>query len=234
MRTDTNGKIERKQWLFMPSSEISSVIRSLTSRISIVGCALLTLTSIARAGDISKNPSVLLAGERLFLANVEGGNSDELLNEYIRKDETFDNWKVLFALRRVHTTNGVNEVVARWKAYLTQVNSPGLKVHEEEGSSPNDRRFMLAIRPPGDAYLETDELRFIPAPGGNGVIYYQAAVRVVRADESEVTQGLAKQAAFAEALNSLSVTPVEKMPDQTTQPASPAVTPSPKQPLHQP
>ena len=179
--------------------------------------ALATILLPALAEDISKNPGVSLANEKLFLANVEGGGSDVLLNEYIRTNETFDNWTVLFAVRRVPTTNGVSDVVARWKTYLAQVNSPGLKVKEEEGSAATDRRFMLAIRPPGDAYLETDELRFIPAPGGKGVIYYQAAIRVNPKSESEIKQGLIKQAAFAEALKSISVTPVEKMPGQTNQ-----------------
>ena len=169
-------------------------------RILTIMFLLSAMASAATADDISKNPSLSVAGERLFLANVEGGGSDVLLNEYIRKDETFDNWKVLFAVRRVQTTNGVSDVVMRWKSYLAQVNSPGLKIKEEDGSSANDRRFMLAIRPPGDAYLETDELRFVPTSDGKGVVYYQASVRLNPKSESEVKQGLIKQVAFAEAL----------------------------------
>jgi hypothetical protein len=187
-------------------------------RILTIVFLFLAADSIATADDISKNPSVSLAGEKLFLANVEGGGSDVLLNEYIRKDETFDNWKVLFAVRRVQTTNGVGDVVKRWKTYLAQVNSPGLKLKEEEGSGANDRRFMLAIRPPGDAYLETDELRFVPASDGKGVVYYQASVRINPKNETEVKQGLGQQLAFAEALKSISVTPVDKMPAHTAEP----------------
>lgn len=174
--------------------------------------ALLTAVSIAFADDISKNPSVSVADEKLYLANVEGDGTDTLLNEYIRKSETFDNWKVLFALRRVQSAKSVDEVVMRWKVGLTQVGSPGFKVREEEGSSSSDRRYSLAIRPPGDAYLEMDMLRFIPAPDGKGVIYYQAAVHVDPKNQSEVMQGLKKQVAFGEALKKLSVPPIEKMP----------------------
>ena len=181
--------------------------------------ALCTVVSATFADDISKNPSVSLAGEKLFLASVEGGSSDTLLNEYIRKNETFDNWKVLFAVRRVQTTNGVNDVVLRWKAALAQIDSPGLKVREKESSSTMDRRFTLAIRPPGDAFLETDELRFIPAPDGKGVIYYQASVRVDPKNSSEVMSGLKMQVAFGDALKTLSVTPIAKMPEQAAEPA---------------
>ena len=191
-------------------------------RILTIMFLLSAMASAATADDISKNPSLSVAGERLFLANVEGGGSDVLLNEYIRKDETFDNWKVLFAVRRVQTTNGVSDVVMRWKSYLAQVNSPGLKIKEEDGSSANDRRFMLAIRPPGDAYLETDELRFVPTSDGKGVVYYQASVRLNPKSESEVKQGLIKQVAFAEALKSISVSPVEKMPEHKAE--TPALT----------
>ena len=177
---------------------------------------LLTAASISIAADISKNPSVSLGSEKLFLANVEGSGSEVLLNEYIRKGETLDTWTVLFAVRRVQTTNGVNDVVGRWKGYLSQVNSPGLKLKEEEGSTANDRRFVLAIRPPGDAYLESNVLRFVPTTDGKGVIYYQAAVRVNPKNESEVNKGLVRQTELAEALKSVSVTPVEKMPEHTT------------------
>lgn len=178
----------------------------------IVTCFIAVVFATA-AADISKNPSISLAGEKLFLANVEGGGSDVLLNEYIRTNETFDNWKILFAVRRVQTTNGVSEVVARWKAYLAQVDSPGMKLKEEDGSSAKDRRFMLAIRPPGDAYLETDQMRFVPGPDGKSVIYYQASIRVNPKNETEVKEGLVRQIEFAKALKSISVTPIEKMPD---------------------
>ncbi|MDB6127486.1 MAG: hypothetical protein JWM35_1382, partial [Verrucomicrobia bacterium] len=67
------------------------------------------------AGDISRNPSVTLADEHLFLAWVENG-PDVLLNEYIRKNETLENWKVLFAIRYVRSAKTVDEVVARWKS----------------------------------------------------------------------------------------------------------------------
>ena len=173
--------------------------------------AVVPATSAAE--DISKNPSITLAGEKVFLAYVEGTtNSVVLLNEYIRKDETFENWKVLFAVRYVRSATNVDEVVAGWKSYVSQVKSPGKKIKEEEGSSSSDRRFMLAIRPPGDAYLETDQLRFVPGPKGKGVIYYQAAVRVNPANEAEIMKGLEKQVAFAEALKTITVQPVEKMP----------------------
>ena len=165
------------------------------------------------AEDISKNPGLSFADEKLFLAYVEGStNSEVLLNEYIRKDETLENWKVLFAVRYVPSAKSVDEVVGRWKAYLSQVKSPGKKIKEEEGSSSSDRRFMLAIRPPGDAYLETDEMRFVPGPNGKGVIYYQAAIRVNPAKESEIMKGLEKQVAFAKALKTMTLQPVEKMP----------------------
>jgi hypothetical protein len=131
--------------------------------------------SVVYAEDISKNPSLLLADEKLFLAYVEGGpNSDVLLNEYIRKDQSFEKWKVLFAVRYVRSAKSVDEVVGRWKAYLSQVRSPGQVLREDEASSQSDRRFTLAIRPPGDGYLENDQMRFIPGPNGKGVIYYQA------------------------------------------------------------
>jgi hypothetical protein len=194
---------------------ILSIGNKFHMRILNVICPLLMAASVAIAEDISKNPSVTLAGEKLFLANVEGGGSHALLNEYIRKSESFDNWTVLFAVRRVQTTTGVNDVVRRWKTYLAQVNSPGLMREEEEGSSANDRRFRLAIRSPGDAYLEIDEFRFIPASDGKGVIYYQAAVRVSTNSQSELNQGLVKELAFAEALKSISVAPLEKLPGPT-------------------
>jgi hypothetical protein len=185
-------------------------------RISILLLPLLSFAAGVFAEDISRNPSVALADETLFLASVESG-PDLVLNEYIRKNETFDNWKVLFAVRYVRSAKSVDEVVLRWKTYIAQVRSPGKKIQEEEDSSPTDRRFMLAIRPPGDAYLETDQLRFIPCPDGRGVIYYQAAVRVNPNDASDIMQGLRKGMAFAEALKSLTLQAVERMPNKPAQ-----------------
>lgn len=182
-------------------------------RIPLFVLALLSLASVTLAEDISHNPSVSLGDETLFLASVEAG-PDVVLNEYIRKTETFENWKVLFAVRYVRSAKNVDEVVRRWKAYIAQVRSPGKSIKEEEDSSASDRRFMLSIRPPGDAYLENDQMRFIPGPGGKGVIYYQAAVRVNPRDESDIMQGLLKQAALADALKSLNLQAVEKMPIQ--------------------
>ena len=182
-------------------------------RIPLSVLALLSLAAVALAEDISRNPKVSLADETLFLASVESG-PDVVLNEYIRKDQTFENWKVLFAVRYVRSAKSVDEVVMRWKAYIAQVRSPGKKIKEEEDSSATDRRFMLAIRPPGDAYLENDQMRFITGPNGKGVIYYQASVRVNPNDESDIMQGLLKQVAFADALKSLTLPAVEKMPNR--------------------
>ena len=176
---------------------------------------MLTLVAKALAEDISRNPSVVLADETLFLASIENG-TDVVLNEYIRKDETFDNWKVLFAVRYVRSAKSVDEVVLRWKMFVAQVRSPGKKIKEEEDSSPTDRRFMLAIRPPGDAYLENDQMRFIPGPDGKGVIYYQAAVRVNPSSESDILQGLRKQVALADALKLLTLQTVETMPNRSS------------------
>ncbi|NJN05467.1 MAG: hypothetical protein HC814_02440 [Rhodobacteraceae bacterium] len=108
--------------------------------------ALFTALSAAFADDISRNPSVSLGDEKLYLAFVEN-DGDVLLNEYIRKEESFENWKVLFAVRYVRSAKSVDEVVARWKAYLTQVSSPGKALKEAEESNASDRRFALAIRP---------------------------------------------------------------------------------------
>jgi hypothetical protein len=171
--------------------------------------------SVVYAEDISKNPSLLLADEKLFLAYVEGDpNSDVLLNEYIRKDESFEKWKVLFAVRYVRSAKSVDEVVERWKAYLSQVRSPGQVLREDEASSQSDRRFTLAIRPPGDGYLENDQMRFVPGPNGKGVIYYQASVRVNPSNESDIMQGLLKQVALEKALKSVTLLPIEKMPNK--------------------
>jgi len=86
-------------------------------RMLLLSLAMSAAASAAYAADVSKNPSLSLADERLFLAYVEGGtNSDVLLNEYIRKDESLENWKVLFAVRYVRSAKGVDEVVGRWKA----------------------------------------------------------------------------------------------------------------------
>ncbi len=186
-------------------------------RISIRLLILLVFAVVAPAEDLSRSPSVTLADETLFLASVESG-PDVTLNEYIRKGETFENWKVLFAVRYVHSAKSVDEVVLRWKAYIAQVSSPGKSMKEEEGSSVSDRRFSLSIRPPGDLYFENDQLRFITGPNGKGVIYYQAAVRVNPRDESDIMQGLLKQVAFADALKSLSLEIVEKMPNHPAQP----------------
>jgi hypothetical protein len=162
--------------------------------------------------DIGQNPSVTIADEKLFLAYVEGStNTDVLLNEYIRKDESLENWKILFAVRYVTAAKSVEEVVGRWKAYLSQAKSPGQTLREDEGSTPADRRFSLAIRAPGDAYVENDQMRFVPGPNGKGVIYYQAAIRVKAFQEAEVRQGIAKQTAFTKALKTITVQPVEKM-----------------------
>jgi hypothetical protein len=183
----------------------------------ILRCLLVLLATgiVALANDISRNPSITLGDETLFLASVES-SPDIVLNEYIRKTENFENWKVLFAVRYVRSAGSVDEVVRRWKAYVAQVKSPGKKIQEEEGSVPTDRRFMLAIRPPGDAYLENDQMRFIPGPDGKGVIYYQAAVRVNPRDATETMSGLRKLVDFAGALKSLSVQPLEKLPDSTS------------------
>ncbi|MDD2762377.1 MAG: hypothetical protein PHE83_00220 [Opitutaceae bacterium] len=170
---------------------------------------------------IGRNPSVSLADETLFLASVED-DADVVLNEYIRKDETFANWKVLFAVRYIRSAETVDEVVMRWKAYIAQVRSPGKNIKEEADSSPTDRRFMLAIRPPGDAYLECDQLRFIPSPNGKGVIYYQAAVRVNPNSQSDLMQGLLKLQALAEALKSLTLQTVDSMPNQPLEATSSA------------
>lgn len=175
--------------------------------------ALLTALSAASADDISRNPSVSLGDEKLFLAFVEN-DGDVLLNEYIRKDESFENWKVLFAVRYVRSARSVDEVVARWKAYITQVSSPGKALKEAKESNASDRRFALAIRPPGDGYLENNHLRFVPGPGGKGVIYYQASVRVDPTSEADIKRGLEKQVVFSKTLESIALQPIEKMPAQ--------------------
>ena len=177
----------------------------------IVLLVCVAMSALAFGEDISHNPSVTLAGETLYLANVERGPG-VVLNEYIRKNETFDTWKVLFAVRYVQSASSVDEVVQRWKAYLAQVVSPGMSVREADGSTATDRRYMLSIRPPGDAYCENDELRFIPGPGGRGVIYYQAAVRVDPKDSNDIMKGLMKETELGAALNSLNLQPIEKMP----------------------
>ncbi len=61
----------------------------------------------ALAADISRNPSVKIAGETLYLAYVET-HSDLVLNEYIRKEETLENWKVLFGVRYVRDGSSVD------------------------------------------------------------------------------------------------------------------------------
>ena len=196
----------------------SGLINPLVSAVSnsmhkyIVLLASLALSVLAYGEDISHNPSVTLAGETLYLANVEAGPG-VVLNEYIRKGETFDNWKVLFAVRYVQTASSVDAVVQRWKAYLGQVVSPGMSYREADGSKATDRRYILSIRPPGDAYCENDVLRFIPGPGGRGVIYYQAAVRVDPKDSTDIMKGLMKETELGAALNSLTLQPVDKMPD---------------------
>lgn len=177
----------------------------------IIVLALFSLTSVSLAEDISRNPSVSLGDETLFLASVEAG-PDVVLNEYIRKTETFENWKVLFAVRYVRSAKNVGEVVERWKAYIAQVRSPGKSMKEEGDSTTSDRRFILSIRPLGDAYLENNQLRFVPGPGGKGVIYYQAAVRMNPRDESDIMQGLLKGVSFADALKALTLQAIEKMP----------------------
>ena len=156
---------EMKLTILRFRSAASCACQAMNLRIFAYVCAPLLLVFNSLAGDIAKNPSVEIAGERLFLANVEGSRPDGLLNEYIRTNETLENWKVLFAVRSVNTTNGVDDVVARWKSYLAQAKSPGLAVREETGSTATNRLFSLSIRPQGDAYLETDELRFVAAPG---------------------------------------------------------------------
>ncbi len=171
----------------------------------------LAFTAHTLAADISRNPSIVVADETLFLASVES-RSDSILNEYIRKNETLKNWKVLFASRYVRSATSVDEVVMRWKIYVASVNSPGRKLREEPDSSSNDRRFKLVIRPPGDAYLETNQMRFTLSPDGMGVVYYQAAVRVNMKTESEIMDALRKQVAFAAAIKSLAIHPVEKLP----------------------
>ena len=182
------------------------------------------LAGIAAAEDICRNPRLTLANETLFLASVENGG-DVVLNEYLRRDETFDNWKVLFAVRYVRSAKSVDEAVARWKAYVAQVQSPGRSLHEEDGSTPSDRRFALSIRPMGDRFLENDQLRFVPGPNGQGVVYYQAAVRVNPRDESDLMQGLLKQVALAEALNTLTLQAFPAMPPPAAPPSSAAVKP---------
>ena len=185
-------------------------------RILVFVLSIWTAVSAACAGDISKNPSVSLGDEKLFLAYVAGGtNTDVLLNEYIRKDESLDKWKVLFAVRYVRSAKSVDEVVERWKAFVSQVKSPGKAMREDEGSSSSDRRFALSIRPPGDAYLEFNQMRFVPGPNGKGVIYYAAAVRWDPSSESDIMKGLRKSGDFAVELKSLTLQPIEKMPKQT-------------------
>lgn len=185
-------------------------------RTTVLCLSLLTLCFAAVANDISKNPSVTLGDETLFLASVEA-EPDVVLNEYIRKSETVENWKVLFALRHVRSAKSVDEVVNRWKAHLAKVKSPGMSLKEDEGSTPTDRRFTLAIRPPGDAYLENNKMRFIRSPDGNGVIYYQAAIRMNPRDESDLMQGFLKLGGLARALGSLNLKPVEEMPNRSPQ-----------------
>lgn len=185
-------------------------------RTTVLCLSLLTLCFAAVANDISKNPSLTLGDETLFLASVEAG-PDVVLNEYIRKSETVENWKVLFALRYVRSAKNVDEAVNRWKAYLAKVKSPGMSLKEDEDSTPTDRRFTLAIRPPGDAYLENNKMRFIRNPDGKGVIYYQAAIRMSPGDENDLMQGFLKLGRLARALRSLNLKPVEEMPNQSPQ-----------------
>lgn len=157
--------------------------------------SLLMLSAAAFAEDISRNPKVTLAHEELFLAFVES-DPEIVLNEYIRKNDTLDNWKVLFAVRYVRTAKSVDEVVQRWKAYIEQIRSLGKKFQEDDESNANDWRFTVSIRPIGDTYLENDQLRFIPGPNGKGVIYYQAAIRVNPTDQRDIMQERRKQMAL--------------------------------------
>jgi hypothetical protein len=76
-------------------------------------------------GDIRKNPSITIAGEILYLAYVESGDGDIILNEYIRPNESLDKWNVLFAVRYNKTAKDVGEVAGRWISYVGQVKTPG-------------------------------------------------------------------------------------------------------------
>ncbi|MCW5549812.1 MAG: hypothetical protein KIT44_12680 [Opitutaceae bacterium] len=211
-------KLPNSGELTLPCEGASIVgLEYLIMRITILFLTLLAAAAAAPKDDISQNPSVILGDETLYLASVEAG-PDVVLNEYIRKTETFANWKVLFAVRYVRSAKSVDEVVNRWKAYLAKVKSPGMSLREDEDSSSADRRFTLAIRPLGDAFLETNTMRFIRHPNGDGVIYYQAAVRVNPRDEGDLMQGFLKQGRLARALASLSLQPAEEMPSQPAQP----------------
>ena len=122
-------------------------------------------------------PTVLVAGRTLHLAYAEVGLDGKILNEYIDGRETVSNWTMLFAVRHVPGVSKPDEAVAQWKAYLKGVVTPGLNLVEADGSTEDDRQFTLAIRPVGDRYLELNAARFVRAPDGKAVIFYQGAIR---------------------------------------------------------
>ena len=162
------------------------------------------VVSFASADAETKVPSLTLADTIFELAHTESAN-ETVLNEYLPQGQKLKNWKFLFAVRHVRNAKNVDEVVSRWKAFVAQVRSPGKKLSESEDSTEFDRRFNLAIRAPQDAFLESSSIRFIPDPGGNGVIYYQVAVRMNPRDESDLLQGFLDLGNMSQAMKSLTL-----------------------------
>ncbi len=165
---------------------------------------------VASSKPMRPRPTVVVAGRTLHLAYAEVGLDGKILNEYIDGRETVSNWTMLFAVRHVPGISKPDEAVAQWKAYLKGVVTPGLNLVEADGSTEDDRQFTLAIRPVGDRYLELNAARFVRAPDGKTVIFYQGAIRFNPSRELSVDPYLR----FADVQSSVALATVQAIPPE--------------------
>ena len=183
----------------------------------------LTATAFGVAAEISGNPSVSIGDEKLFLAHVEGGGTDLLLNEYVRNDQSLERWNILLAVRFLRSAKSVDDAVKEWKDYLAHEKGTVVSLVEVGASTANDRRFMVSIRPPDAGYFECHQMRFIRGPNKKGIIYWQLITRLdmkLKEDAGAELQAISKQAAIGKALSSIAIPLFEEMPKQPAEPAS--------------
>lgn len=176
---------------------------------------LLVATTVSLAGPVvfaatppARGPAIEFCDEELSLAHVETMPDGSVFNGYLRPDETSDDWHVMVALRH-HPAATVGEIVQRWRAHVAQRPAPDTVLKEFQRNTPQDQRFTLALHDETDTTMELDAVRFVPDASGQGVCFYEAAIRVK--DEKSpraVEEALERQQEFAEALPKLELEPV--------------------------
>ncbi len=138
----------------------------------------LVVVSLARGDEPIDRTSGTFSVTNYKLAFVHVGKQSEVVNEYVPRGGTLENWTTMIAVRQWPKAKALKEIIGPYVRNLQPLYARDAQVFRpEDAEDGNDIVFEFYLAPPDKSYLEYNLIRFVMEEESEGVKSYQFGVR---------------------------------------------------------